>query len=75
MEVIRHTTGPHVGAISVVRTIATMMPGDTWTTHSDEVQLAYAQVACSRYGFISGRRYTVSSPRSAEGEITITRVE
>jgi hypothetical protein len=75
MEIIRHTTGPHVGAISVVRTIATMAPGDTWNTHSGEVQLAYAQVACSRYGILTGRRYSVSSPRTAEGEITITRVE
>jgi len=75
MDIIRHTTGAYVGAISVARTIETMEPGETWETNTQEVSLSNAQVACSRYGYTSGRRYTVSCPRSAEGVITITRVE
>lgn len=65
----------HAGRISVLNTISTMEVGETWTTNMDEVQLPYAQVCCSRYGFFNDKRFTVSAPRSMKGSITIKRVK
>jgi len=75
MEVIKHTTGGHIGAISVVNTLRTMAVGEQWTTNMQEVDFNYCQVCASRFGLTSGRRYQVSSPREFEGKIVITRVE
>lgn len=75
MEVIKHTTGGHIGAISVVNTLRTMAVGEQWTTNMQEVDFNYCQVCASRFGLTTGRRYQVSSPREFEGKIVITRVE
>ena len=74
MEIVYHTTGTHRGAVSVLNTIATMEVGETWQTNSSEVQLAYVQVCCSRYGWNTGKRFTVNAARRLNGQIIITRI-
>lgn len=75
MEIIRHNTGRDAGRISVLHTIATMQPGETWAVEEGLVVLEYARNACSRYGHIAGRIFTVSSPRANAGMIEITRTK
>lgn len=75
MEIIRHTTGKALGQISVQNTIATMEVGDTWMTTQDEIKLSYAQVCCSKYGAETGKLFWVSSPKDANGQITIKRTK
>lgn len=74
MEVIRHSTGGHIGAISVVSTLRTMEVGESWVTNMQEVDFAYCQVCASRFGLTTGRKYQVSSPKEFEGKIVITRL-
>lgn len=74
MEVILNTrSGKDEGRISVLRTIATMLPGESWAIEEGQVQLGYAQVCCSRYARLSGKSFTVNSPASLGGQIIITR--
>lgn len=74
MEVILNTrSGKDEGRISVLRTIATMEPGDQWHISTGDVQLAYAQVCCSRYARMTGKSFTVNSPAALQGDIIITR--
>ena len=75
MDIIRHNTGKDAGRISVLHTIATMDVGETWPIDSEAVVLDYARNACSRYGHISGKTFTVSSPRANAGLIEITRTK
>lgn len=75
MKIITHNTGRDAGRISVLHTIATMAPGETWAIEEGLVVLEYVRNACSRYGHISGKVYTVSSPRANAGMIEITRTK
>ena len=75
MEVITHNTGKDAGRISVLHTIATMDVGETWAVEDSLVVREYARNACSRYGHISGKTFTVSSPRANAGMIEITRTK
>lgn len=74
MEIIIHTTGKTIGQIAVLPTLATMEVDETWETSTDEVKLNYAQVCASRYGAETGKQFHVSSPREADGVITIKRI-
>lgn len=73
MEILTNLNGKAAGKISVLRTIATMEPGEQWETNEQEVLLAYAQQCCSKYGRLSGKSFTVNSPASLGGQIIITR--
>ena len=73
MKVIKHTTGRDVGRISVLRTIDTMEPGETWTVREGDVVLSYVHVACSRLSRISSHRaFSVKSPTEYGGKIEVT---
>ena len=73
MEIITHTTGKDAGRISVLRTINTMAPGDTWTVKEGEVDLPYVHTACWRLTRMSaGRAFSVKSPKEYGGNIEIT---
>lgn len=73
MEVITHTTGTNAGKISVVRTIGTMAPGETWSVEEGLVSLAYAYSACSRLSRMSSdRSFSVKSPAEYGGMIEIS---
>lgn len=73
MKVIKHTTGRDAGRISVLRTINTMVPGETWTVREGEVVLPYVHSACSRLSRISpSRTFSVKSPAEYGGKIEIT---
>ena len=74
MEIIIHTTGKTIGQVAVLPTLVTMEVGDVWTTQPNEFKLNYAQVCASRYGAESGKQFHVSSPREADGVITIKRI-
>jgi hypothetical protein len=75
MEIIRHNTGKDAGRISVLHTIATLAVGETWLTNEEEVIREYARNACSRYSHITGKAFTVHSPRANDGLIEITRTK
>lgn len=75
MEVIKHNTGKDAGRISVLHTIATMAVGETWAVDDGLVVREYARNACSRYGHISGKAFTVNAPRENAGMIEITRTK
>lgn len=75
MEVIIHNTGKDAGRISVLHTIATMELGETWAVEEGPVVLEYARNACSRYGHISGKTFTVNAPKDRDGVILITRTK
>lgn len=76
MKVITHTTGRDVGRISVIRTLDTMAPGDTWSIREGLVDLPYVHSACSKLSRMSaGRRFSVKSPKEFGGQIEITCVE
>ena len=75
MEVITHNTGKDAGRISVLHTLHTMEVGETWNAPETEVVLEYARNCCSRYGHLSGKTFTVSSPRANAGMIEITRTK
>ena len=75
MEIIRHNTGRDAGRISVLHTIATMQPGETWAVEEGLVVLEYARNACSRYGHISEKTFTVNAPKDRDGVILITRTK
>ena len=73
MEVIMHTQGKDAGKISVLRTINTMAPGETWAVEEGQVQLAYVHSACSRFSRMStDRTFSVKSPAEYGGMIEIT---
>jgi len=74
MEIIIHTTGSAIGKVAVLPTLATMDIDEIWETSTEEVKLNYAQVCASRYGAESGKQFHVSSPREADGVITIKRI-
>ncbi len=74
MEIIKHTSGRAIGRISVLHTIATMNEGEVWETNQEEVKLTNAQVCCSKYGAETGKQFHVSSPKDANGQITIRRI-
>lgn len=73
MKVIRHKGGKAAGRVAIIDTLATMEVGDVWTIRAGQTSLTYAQQACSRYGFLTGRKYWCSSRQSAGGRITIRR--
>lgn len=73
MEVITHSTGKDAGRVSVLRTIATMDPGETWSVQEGLTTAEYARNACSRYGRLSGKSFTVSAPKANAGMIEIVR--
>jgi len=75
MEVIKHNTGKDAGRVSVLHTIATMAVGETWAVEDGLVVREYARNACSRYGHISGKAFTVNAPRENAGLIEITRTK
>lgn len=76
MEVIKHTTGRDAGRISVVHTIGTMIPGETWTVREGDVALAYVHTACSRLSRISSdRRFSVKSPTEYGGNIEVACIK
>jgi len=75
MEIIRHNTGKDAGRISVLHTIATLAVGETWAVEEGLVVREYARNACSRYGHISGKAFTVNAPRENAGMIEITRTK
>ena len=75
MQIIRHTTGKNIGQISVLNTIDTMDVDEVWETSTDEVKLGYAQVCCSRHAATTGKLVWVSSPKDANGKITIKRTK
>jgi hypothetical protein len=75
MEVITHNTGKDAGRISVLHTIATMDLGESWAIEEGLAVLEYVRNACSRYGHLSGKTFTVSSPRANAGMIEITRTK
>lgn len=75
MRIIKHEKGKAIGKISVLRTIATMQPGEKWHIAAGEAPIGYAQVCCSKYARISGKQYHVSSPAALEGAIVITRIQ
>ena len=73
MEVIKHTTGKDAGRISVLRSINTMAPGETWAIEEGLVQLAYVHSCCSRLSRMSqDRSFSVKSPAEYGGMIEIT---
>ena len=74
MEIIKHTSGKAIGQISVRNTIATMERGEEWTAEPGDIKLGYAQVCCSQYGAETGKQFHVSSPKEANGRITIKRI-
>lgn len=73
MEVINHVKGRNIGRISILRTLATMGPGESWETSETEIDLLDARVLCSRYGRKTGRSFTVAAPMEAAPRIVITR--
>lgn len=73
MKIITHNTGKDAGRISVLHTIATMEVGETWAVEEGHVVREYARNACSRYGHISGKTFSVSAPKENAGMIEITR--
>lgn len=75
MKIIRHTSGKAIGQISVLGTLATMDCDEEWVAQPDEIKLTYAQVAASKYGADSGKQFHVSSPKEANGQITIKRIK
>lgn len=75
MEIIKNNKGKGAGRVSVLNTIATMDVDEVWVTSSEEVDFAYTRQACSVYGRVAGRRFSVSSPVEAAGQITVTRVQ
>lgn len=75
MKIITNNKGKAIGKISVLRTIATMQPGEKWHIAAGEAPLNSVQVSCSRYARISGKQYHVSSPAALEGAIIITRIQ
>ena len=70
MKVIKHTTGKDAGKISVLRTISTMAPGETWSIKEGDAQLAYVHSCCSRFSRISHDR-TFSVKRRGGGHYTV----
>ena len=74
MEVIRHTSGKTIGAISVRNTLETMEVGDWWATSQEEINLSYAQTCASKYGAETGKQFHVSAPRELKGRIIIKRI-
>lgn len=76
MEVIKHTTGRDIGRISVIRTLDTMAPGETWSIQEGLVDLSYVHSACWKLSRMSaGRRFSVKSPKEFGGQIEITCIE
>ena len=73
MEIIKHNTGKDAGRISVLHTIATLEVGETWAVEEDLVVREYARNACSRYGHISGKAFTVNAPRENAGRLGVDR--
>ena len=71
MQEIIADKGMGYGRVSVIRTLATMQPGETWNTKADAVNLQTIRSAASRYGFMSGRRFSIST---LENDIKVTRV-
>lgn len=74
MEIIKHTSGRAIGRVSVLHTISTMDVNETWETNQEDVKLTNAQVCCSKYGAATGKRFWVSSPKEANGQIIIKRI-
>ena len=73
MEVITHTTGKNAGRISVLRTLDTMTPGETWSVEEGLVQLDYVHTACWKLTRMShSRAFSVKSPAIYGGQIEIT---
>lgn len=73
MEIITHTTGKDAGRISVLRTINTMTPGETWTVKEGDVDLPYVHTACWKLTRMSSvRAFSVKSPKEYGGDIEIT---
>ena len=73
MKTIRHTTGKDAGKISVLRTISTMAPGETWSIKEGDAQLAYVHSCCSRFSRIShDRTFSVKATAEYGGKIVIT---
>ena len=64
MEVIKYETGRNAGSISVLRTLNTMAPGDTWAVQEGQVDLSYVHTACWRLSRMSACPPTVPSPSS-----------
>ena len=75
MEIITHTSGKAIGQIAVLNTLATMEVGESWTTQPDEIKLTYAQTCCSQLKAETGKQFHVSSPKEADGKITIRRIK
>ena len=73
MKVIRHTTGKDAGKISVLRTISTMAPGETWSIKEGDAQLADVHPCCSRFSRTPhDRTFSVKAPAEYGGKIVIT---
>ena len=73
MKVIKHESGKDAGRISVLHTISTMAPGETWAVEEGVVQLAYVHSACSRFSRMSSdRTFSVKSPAEFGGMIEVT---
>lgn len=73
MEVIKYETGRNAGSISVLRTLNTMAPGDTWAVQEGQVDLSYVHTACWRLSRMSAdRSFSVKSPSVFGGTIEIT---
>lgn len=73
MKVIEHTTGKDAGRISVIRTLDTMEPGETWTVQEGLVDLNYMYSACWRLSRISHvRSFSVKGPKEYGGQIEVT---
>ncbi len=73
MEVIKHTTGKDAGRISVLRTLDTMTPGETWSIQEGQVDLSYVHSACWKLSRMSRvRSFSVKSPKEFGGQIEIT---
>lgn len=73
MEVIKYEAGRNAGNISVLRTLNTMTPGETWQVKEGEVDLSYVHTACWRLSRMSSdRSFSVKSPAVFGGIIEIT---
>jgi len=71
MQEIIADKGMGFGRVSVLRTLATMQAGETWNTTAGTVNVQTIRSAASRYGSLSGTRFSISTQGD---DIKVTRI-
>ena len=72
MQEVIADKGMAYGRVSPLRTIATMEVGETWVTATEAVNPASLRVAASRYGTLTGKRFSIYV--NVTGDIEVKRV-